>query len=145
MQTKRFAAALMLVGSLLLALGADGVSAGANGAGAQVLAFDECFPLGGGATACYAVKGMLHEVTTPSGAVSYVTNYRSRLQVFEGSQSVWDETANERIHTLTKDGALQEISSRSRFTVTVSGTTFCVAYHLHGTHGVDQFVRTDFC
>jgi hypothetical protein len=89
---------------------------------------------------------MVHEVGTSSGNASFVTNYRERIQVIDSvGQVVWDETSNEHFHALTKDGVLHEMSSRSRFTVTTLGQTFCVEYHLHGTNGVDQFVRIDFC
>jgi hypothetical protein len=144
MKTLRLA--LVLAGILMLALGSSTVAASSQDNSATVIDIDTCAPLIGGGTVCITSKGMVHEVGTPSGIVSFVTNYRERIQVIDSAgQIVWDETGNERFHALTKDDVLHEMSSRSRFTVTTVGQTFCVEYHLHGTNGEDQFVRIDFC
>jgi hypothetical protein len=137
---------LLVMTMVILALGASSALAGNNSKGATALNIDDCAPLIGGGTVCFTAKGMLNEVTTPSGNVSYVANYRETLQVIDDSgQVTWSETSKEHFHSLTKDGLLQELSSRSRFTITSYGQTYCVQYHIHGANGADQFVRIDFC
>ena len=142
---KTLIAAVALAGTLLVALAAPAGAVGGQGNGATVINFDDCFDLIGGGTGCFTAKGVIHEVTTPSGNTSFTTNTREHLQVIVDGEVVWDETSLERFHALSMDDALKELSSRSRYTVTVFGQTFCVQYHLHGTNGKDQFVRVDFC
>jgi hypothetical protein len=143
---KTFTLALVLVGTLIFSLGST-LAVSPSGKGATVINIDTCAPIiGGYGTVCITSKGMINETITPSGNESYVTNYRERIWVIANSGEItWDQTSSERFHALTKDDVLQELSSRSRFTITSFGQTFCVQYHLHGTNGVDQFVRIDFC
>jgi hypothetical protein len=138
--------AILMAMMTLLVLGSSSALAGQQGKGATTLNIAACTPLIGGGTVCYSSKGMITEVTTPSGNVNFVTNYRETLQVIDDSgQVTWDQTTKDHFHALTMDGVLQELSSRSRHTITSFGQTFCVQYHIHGANGVDQFVRIDFC
>ena len=137
--------ATMLAVTLTLTLGSAAVAASPNGNGATVINVDDCAPLIGGGTVCFASKGVVNEVVTPSGNTSYVANVREELRVIENGQVTWEETSTEHYHDLTVDGELQELSWRARFTVTSSGEPFCVQYHIHGANGADQFVRIDFC
>lgn len=143
---KALTLALLLTGTLVLTFGLATVAAAPGGNGATVIDIDTCAPLIGGGTVCVTSQGMLHEVVTPSGNESYVSNYREHIRVVDESGAVtWDETNQERFHALTLDDVLHEMRWRARFTVTSSGEPFCLEYHLHAANGEDQFVRIDFC
>ena len=136
---------VMLVGTVMLTFGSGALAAGPRDSKATMMDVDTCVPLIDGGTVCIEMNGVINETVTPSGLVSYVANYREEISVIEGGQVTWNETSDERFHSLTMDDVLKEINSRSRFTVTSFGDTYCVQYHLHGTNGQDQFVRIDFC
>lgn len=136
---------LVMVLAGVMALTTSAAAANPSPSNTTILNVDTCVPLIGGGDVCIESKGVIHETATPSGNESFVANYRERLRVIEGDQVVWDETSDERVHALTMDGVLKEMSDRSRFTITNVGAPFCVQYHLHGTNGEDQFVRIDFC
>jgi hypothetical protein len=142
---KRAMLALSIVAALTMMLGSTAFAAGPKQTGATVIDVDTCVPLIGGGTVCITAKGMINEVSTPSGNASYVTNYRESLTVIEDGEVTWHETSKEHFHSLTHDDVLKELSSRSRFTITSFGQTYCVQYHIHGANGADQFVRIDFC
>ena len=142
---KTFTLALAIAGTLILTLGSTALAGGSSGNGATRIDVDTCAPLIGGGTVCIQTKGVLHEVVTPSGNESYVSNYTEAIQVIDDGEVVYAETSNERFHSLTKDDVLREMSWRARFTITNSGDTFCITYHFHGTNGEDQFARVDFC
>jgi hypothetical protein len=81
---KTLSLALAIAGTLILTLGTTTLAAGKSGNGATVIDIDTCAPLvGGGGTVCIQTKGMLHEVVTPSGNTSYVSNYREAIQVID--------------------------------------------------------------
>jgi hypothetical protein len=139
---------MLLASLMLLVLGSSTAlaSEGQQGKGATTINVDGCADLYGGGIVCFTGKGMIHEVTTKSGNVNYVTNMRQTLTVFDATgQVTWEQTSKEHFHALTMDGVLQELSSRSRHTITSYGQTFCVQYHIHGTRDADQFVRISFC
>lgn len=143
---KTFALTLALAAALIVTFG-SALAASPSGKGATTINVDTCVPLiSGGGTVCITSKGTINETVTPSGNQSYVTNYRQQIKVTDSTgQIIWNETSSERFHALTKDDVLQALSSRSRFTITSFGQTYCVQYHIHGANGVDQFVRIDFC
>jgi hypothetical protein len=143
---KKLTLLFALVSMLMLALGSATAVAGPSGKGATVIDIDTCVPLIGGGTVCVTSKGMINETSTPSGNISFVTNYRERFTVYDAAgQMFWDESSKEHFHALTMDGVLQEMSWRARYTITSWGQTYCVQYHIHGANGADQFVRIDFC
>lgn len=142
---KRALLALSMVAALTMMLGSTALAAGPKQAGATVIDVDTCTELIGGGTVCFTAQGMVNEVSTPSGNTSYVTNYRDSLTVIQNGEVTWHETGKEHFHALTMDGVLKELSSRSHFTITSFGQTYCVQYHIHGANGADQFVRIDFC
>ncbi len=142
---KTFTLALAIAGTLILTLGSTALAGGNSGNGATNIDVDTCAPLIGGGTVCIQTKGVLHEVMTPSGNESYVSNYKEAIQVIEDGEVVYAETSNERFHSLTKDDVLREMSWRARFTIANGGETFCITYHFHGANGEDQFARVDFC
>lgn len=142
---KRWMLAAVLAGTLMLTLGPSVAAAGSQGSNATVMNVGSCVPLIDGGTVCIDLNGVVNQIVTPTGAENYVSNYREEIRVFDGGQVVWDETSEEHVHALTMDGLLKEMSSRSRFTISSFGSTFCVQYHLHGTNGEDTFVRIDFC
>ena len=136
---------LILAAVMAQLIGLGAADASATSQSANVMNLDTCVSLDDVQQVCIESKGIIKENSTPSGIESYVANYRETLRVFSGKDVTWEETSDEHVHALTMNGLLQEMSSRSRYTVTSYGTTFCVQYHLHGANGVDQFVRTDFC
>lgn len=143
---KSFRIMTLLIGVLMLALGASSALAAPAGKGATVIDVDICAPLIGGGTVCVTSKGMVNETSTPSGNLSYVTNYSEHLLVYDANgQVTWDQTNKEHFHFLMKGDVLQELSWRSRSTITSYGQTYCIEYHIHGANGQDQFVRIDFC
>lgn len=142
---KKVMLSLALVSVLTMLLGSAAFAASPKANAATVINIDMCAPLIGGGTVCVTAKGMVKESATPSGNTNYVTNYREEINVIQDGQIITTYTKNEHFHALTMDGVLQELSERSRFTVTNFGQTFCVQYHIHGVNGADQFVRIDFC
>ncbi len=136
---------LILAAVLAQFLGIGAAAANRAPQSANVMNLDTCVALDDVQQVCVESKGVIKQSTTPSGLENYVANYRETLRVFNGTDVTWEETSDEHVHALSMNDLLKVMSGRSRYTVTSYGTTFCVQYHLHGTNGVDQFVRTDFC
>lgn len=99
LQTKRFVAALVLVGALMLAFGTNGALAGPN--------VDACVAPADDASVCTSAESVvIDETAGSSGSVSFTANQRKTPRVSEEGRRSWAVTGNDHLHHLANDGLL---------------------------------------
>ena len=140
---------LVILAALVVALASTEVAAADAGNGATVTndAFCISSPF---ATWCWDIKTVTNATTTPSGALSYVTNGTNDYSVslpWAGCTTTKSEPVH--LHWLTRDGEVQSHSERleqtTSFSCAGSSTHTCTSsFELHMANGDVQFQRPEF-
>ena len=59
-------------------------------------------------------------------------------------QVIWQNSRDERLHSLTIDGVEQQMSQAAHYEIPLFGQTFCGQFHVQFANGEYQFWRAEF-
>ena len=116
----------------------------APGNGAYVMNVEECYThergeYEEGYTECITAKGVVNEITTPSGNTSFFTKEHFSVSITDPEGNVvFTQSARTQYHSLTMEDVLHELSIRNRATFTFNGEPCTASYVFHQTNGEIQ-------
>ena len=139
-------AALMalLVGGAWALTGSSSANA-APGNGATVINDTQCFPWGGGWTACITQKGEFNSSATKSGNTNYEGNFKSSFTITDsGNNVVYTSESSSHYHALWTNGTLHESGNHFHFVFTSGGLTCTGDGDFHYANGSIQYSDFSF-
>ena len=118
--------------------------------GAYVMNVEECYEHEGGEyeegyTECITAKGVVNEITTPSGNTSFFTKEHYSVSITDPEGNVvFAKSVKSQYHSLTMEDVLHELSIRNRATFTFDGEPCTASYAFHEVNGEIQFEREEY-
>ena len=137
------AGCIMLAASLPTALVLNTHTALAGGTGAAIVDENQCFDQIS-SLFCFVGHAEYNNPVTPSGNISYVANGRLDITASINGRTVYHDSLQTHVHSLTVDGLVGEFAEHYRDTFTYQGQTCTLSLAFHNAGGAVQYDNYTF-